>query len=63
MFHKNRVENMKKFSTFVLTAFLLFVSNFLFVTPNANAQTASPIIYGKTYYIQNGYLTGQGYLV
>jgi hypothetical protein len=39
---------------------LLFVSNFLFVTPNANAQTASPIIYGKTYYIQNGYLNWTG---
>jgi hypothetical protein len=64
MFHENRVENMKKFSTFVLTAFLLFVSNFLFVTPNANAQTTSPIIYGKTYYLQNGYFnwTGGGYL-
>ena len=50
---------MKKFSTFVLTAFL-FVTTFLFVTPNANAQTASPIIYGKNYYIQNGYLNWAG---
>jgi len=53
---------MKKFSTFVLAVFL-FVSSFLFVTPNANAETASPIIYGKNYYIQNGYLNwGGGYL-
>jgi hypothetical protein len=53
---------MKKFSSFVLAAFL-FVSTFLFVTPNAIAQTASPIIYGKNYYIQNGYSNwGGGYL-
>jgi len=50
---------MNKFSKFVLTAFL-FASIFLFVTPKANTQTASPIIYGQKYYVQNGYLNWQG---
>ncbi len=50
---------MKKLSSVVLAA-LLFVSTLLFLTPNANAQTASPIVYGKTYYVQNGYNNWSG---
>lgn len=53
---------MKKFSLVVLAAFL-FPITLLFVTANANAQITFPLIYGGTYFVQNGYNNwGGGYL-
>jgi nucleoid-associated protein YgaU len=53
---------MKKLSSVVLAAFL-FLSTLLFGTPNANAQTTFPLIYGGTYFVQNGHKNlEEGYL-
>ncbi|MCC5633702.1 LysM peptidoglycan-binding domain-containing protein [Nostoc sphaeroides CHAB 2801] len=50
---------MKKVSSVVLTAFL-FLSTLLFKTQNANAQTTFTLIYGGTYFVQNGYNNWEG---
>jgi LysM repeat protein len=50
---------MKKVNSAVLAAFL-FLSTLLFGTPNANAQTTFTLIYGGTYFIQNGYNNWEG---
>jgi len=50
---------MKKVSSVILAAFL-FLSTLLFKTQNANAQTTFLLIYGGTYFVQNGYNNWEG---
>ncbi|MCC5628815.1 hypothetical protein LC613_12230 [Nostoc sphaeroides CHAB 2801] len=50
---------MEKLSSVVLAVFL-FISTLFFGTPNANAQTTFPLIYGGTYLVQNGYNNWEG---